>query len=64
MLNEQETRSAVLHILSTVDFFTTEKAETMAAMHRYLTGKADMVLVERIVDEIEAKEQQAVGRNG
>ena len=57
MLNEQDTRKAVLHILGTVDFFTTEKAETMAAMHRYLAGKADMALVERIVDEIEAKEQ-------
>lgn len=58
MLNEQDTRKAVLHILATVDFFTTEKAETMAAMQRYLPGKADVALVERIVDEIEAKEQE------
>lgn len=64
MLNEQDTRRAVLHILSTVDFFTLEKEETMAAMRRYLTCKADMTLVERIVNEIEAKEQQSYGFAG
>ena len=54
-MNEQETRSAVNYLLGSCDFFTDTKEETMRVMERHLKDKADMDLVEKIVDEIRDK---------
>lgn len=54
-MNEQETRNAVNYLLGSCDFFTDTKEEIMRVMKRYLKDKADMDLVEKIVDEIRGK---------
>lgn len=60
MMDEEETRKAVYHIIATVDIQEDTKGALMKAVMPRLKGKADGKLINKIVTEIWEKEN----RNG
>ncbi len=52
MMNEEETRQAVLNIIATVDIQQTGKGAIMKAVMPKLKGKADGKLINKVVTEI------------
>lgn len=56
MMNEEETRKAVYHIIATVDIQEDTKGALMKAVMPRLKGKADGKLINKIVTEIWEKE--------
>lgn len=55
MMNEDETRKAVYHIISTIDIQNTGKGAIMKAVMPRLKGKADGKMINKIVTEIVQK---------
>lgn len=56
MMDEEETRKAVYHIIATVDIQEDTKSALMKAVMPRLKGKADGKLINKIVTEIWEKE--------
>lgn len=56
MMNEEETRKAIYHIIATVDIQEDTKGALMKAVMPRLKGKADGKLINKIVTEIWEKE--------
>lgn len=55
MMNEEETRKAVYHILTTVDIQQSGKGAIMKVVMPRLKGKADGKVINKVVSEIVAK---------
>ena len=55
MMNEEETRKAVYHILATVDIQQSGKGAIMKVVMPRLKGKADGKVINKVVSEIVAK---------
>lgn len=58
MMDEEETRKAVYHIIATVDIQEDTKSALMKAVMPRLKGKADGKLINKIVTEIWEKENR------
>ena len=52
MMNEEEVRAAVYHILATVDIFEDNKGAVMKAVMPHLKGKADGKVINKVVTDI------------
>lgn len=58
MMSEEEIRKTVYNLVATVDIQQTGKGAIMKAIAPHLKGKADMKIVNKIVDEIVSKSNE------